>query len=185
MSEPLHETLRQIAKLVDKSWHQSFRDALLEAAQKLEPPPLESDTIPVRIAVALAVGSAAFCWIDDEIDDKDAIELARSENDPCPELGYAIIKAKSTEPPLCECGLPKEKLNAGRGHGQYWGCRPCRNAKSLASYTARKLAASQTVVEEIPEPPSEPLPEKPLLPCWREHHDYWSAARRLGLRGIV
>lgn len=102
------------------------------------------------------------------------------------------VQAQKDRPPICECGLPKERLNAGRGHGTYWGCRPCRNRRSLEAYNARKaggMALSSFKAMEVLAAMTEarkapPKPEKPLLPCHAEHRDYWSAARRLGLRGI-
>ena len=95
--------------------------------------------------------------------------------------------------PVCECGERKTKLRAGRGHGTYWGCRPCRNRKSLASYNARKalgvssgvVAAVEALVERTKASEAPPEPEKPPLPCWREHRDYWSAWKHLTQKSVT
>ncbi len=92
------------------------------------------------------------------------------------------------EPPICvECGFPKERLNAGRGRGQYWGCRPCRNRKSLEAYQARKAGgmalssfkAVEALAIQAEARKAPPKPERPPGTCWREHRDYWQADHHL------
>ncbi len=67
------------------------RRAARRIAELTSPPPPNS--IPVRIAVVMAVGALGVGWLEDDVTEEDAFRWARAEVDPCPIIGEAIIVA--------------------------------------------------------------------------------------------
>lgn len=73
--------LREIARLIDRSWHSDFRDALIASADRLvkltaKSPP--EGSVQVRIAVAINSGGEWGAYGGDQWDDDQSLAEARS-----------------------------------------------------------------------------------------------------------